>query len=143
VTTTSKIAEHNDPRHVLDQGPEDITTGADPNSTTTEAAPTTSALKLTAWCPDECDEGGSRAYDGITLGEIAEQHAEWMHGQGDPQEKYNIRVRATRGDQVREWDVTVDVDVEVSFRASNAFPVRPRREAEEPTLDAAKPEDAS
>jgi hypothetical protein len=58
-----------------------------------------------AWCPDDCDADEAREYVGITPGDAAEQHAEWMHRQGDPQEKYNIRVRKPKEGIVRECDV--------------------------------------
>ncbi len=90
----------------------------------TDPITTATALKCIAWCPDDCDANEAREYVGSTAGEIAEQHAEWLHGQGDPQESYDVRVRATKGDVVREWDVSVDVEVEVSFHAALAFPVK-------------------
>lgn len=78
-------------------------------------------LTCIAWCPDYRD-AEAREYTGQTPGDIAEQHAEWMHEQGDSQESYEVRVRATKGNVVREWDVKVDVEIEVSFSAALAFP---------------------
>jgi hypothetical protein len=63
-------------------------------TTTDKSVPT---LKCIAWCPADCDAGEAREYAGSTPGEIAEQHAEWMHRQGDPQESYLIHVRAAKG----------------------------------------------
>lgn len=89
--------------------------------------PSIAELKCIAWCPDDCDADEAREYVGSTPGEIAEQHAEWMHSQGDPQESYDIHVRATKGDVVREWSVCVDVEMIVSFHASLAFPLSTRK----------------
>lgn len=91
------------------------------SSTSPTPAP---ALKCIAWCPDDCDQSAAREYVGSnTPREIAEQHAEYVYyEQGTRRECYEVRVRATRGDWVREWDVTVDVEIEVSFSAASAFP---------------------
>lgn len=70
-----------------------------------------------AWDPDDCDADEAREYKGSTPGEIALQHAEWMHRQGDPQKDYNIRVRITKEGISREWYVHVDVEFEASFHA--------------------------
>jgi len=92
--------------------------------------PTVSVMKIIAWCPDDCDESEAREYTGETIREIAEQHAEWMYSQGDQQDCYEVRVRVTKDDHVREWDVTVDVETQVSFSAALAFLVGPRKKSE-------------
>ena len=98
-------------------------------STSPNPAP---ALRCIAWCPDDCDESAAREYVGSTPREIAEQHAEHVYyEQGTRRECYEVRVRATKGDRVREWDVTVDVEVEVSFSATLAFP---RKVSKEPAV---------
>lgn len=97
-------------------------------SDTNTEQPAATALRCIAWCPDDCDADEAREYVGSTPGEIAEQHAEWMHTQGDPQESYDIHVRATKGDVVREWSVCVDVEMIVSFHASLAFPLKVSKE---------------
>lgn len=89
------------------------------------------ALKCIAWCPDDCDESLAREYEGINPGEIAEQHAEHVYyHDGTQRECYEVRVRATKGDLVREWDVMVDVEITTSFSACLAFPRRPTKKAE-------------
>jgi hypothetical protein len=87
------------------------------------------ALRCVAWCPDDCDEGGAREYVGCdTPREVAEQHAEYLYYErGTRRDCYDVRVRATRGDRAREWDVTVEVEVEVSFCAAIAFPRSPSK----------------
>lgn len=87
------------------------------------AAPPAEVLKCIAWCPDDGDEGTAREYVGSTPGDVAEQHAEHVYyEQGTQCECYEVRVRATKGGRVIEWDVTVNVEVEVSFDAALAFP---------------------
>jgi hypothetical protein len=82
-------------------------------------------LKYVAWDPNDCDSDDAREYTGSTPGEIATQHAEWMHGQGDPQREYDIRVRATAEGIVHEWEVCVTVKIEMSFHAATARPMNP------------------
>lgn len=90
-------------------------------------------LRCIAWCPDDGDETTAREYVGSTPKEIAEQHAEYVwYEQGTQREHYDIRVRATKGDHVREWDVTVDVEIQVSFDAALAFPVKPSKKPDAP-----------
>jgi hypothetical protein len=80
-------------------------------------------LASLAWCPDDCDLDEDRKYVGAAPGDVAAQHAEWMHRQGDPQEKYNSRVRASHEGIVHDWDVCVYVEIGVSFHASrHAYP---------------------
>lgn len=74
-------------------------------------------LKYVAWDSNDCGSDEAREYTGRTPGEIATQHAEWMHRQGDPQKEYAVRVRATKGSIVREWEVCVHAEIEVSFHA--------------------------
>jgi len=90
-----------------------------------------SELKCIAWCPDDCDVDEAREYVGQDPRDVAKQHAIWMHGQSDPQESYEIRVRATNGNLVHEWDVSVDAEVEISFYASLACPVSTLQERSE------------
>lgn len=74
--------------------------------------------KIIAWCPDDTDESGAREYTSGVPGDVAEQHAEFLHAKGgDPCESYEVRVRFTDDREVREWDICVDVDVVVSFHA--------------------------
>lgn len=87
-----------------------------------DAAPVTEALKCIAWCPDIEDESNAREYIGSSPGEVAEQHAEHVYYEGTQREWFEVRVRATKDDRVREWDVTVTVEVEVSFAATLSFP---------------------
>lgn len=94
----------------------------------TETKPT---LKCIAWCPDDGDETTACEYTGSTVREIAEQHAEHVYyHDGTQRECYEVRVRATKGDHVREWDVTVDVEIQASFSAAIAFPVKPSKRPE-------------
>lgn len=95
-------------------------------------------LKCVAWDPSDCGVEGAREYSGRTVREIAEQHAEWMYRRGDPQEEYNIRVRVTKDGNVREWDVAVDVEMEVSFYA-HVSPVVPNTITTEPGVPTVEP----
>lgn len=88
-------------------------------------------LKCIAWDPNDCDADEAREYTGSTPGEIAMQHAEWMHEQGDPQEKYNIRVRTIKESIVREWDVYVYGENSVTFHSALASPVKGREAGRE------------
>lgn len=98
----------------------------------TSAAPAPD-LKCIAWCPDDGDDSIAREYTGSTPKEIAEQHAEYVwYEMGTQREHYEVRVRATKGDVVREWDVAVDVDIQVSFDAALAFPVKPSGKPAQP-----------
>jgi len=86
-------------------------------------APPAEAMTCLAWCPDHDDESAARAYVGTTPGEVAEQQAEHVYNElGTEREFYDVRVRVTKGDRVLEWDVTVNVEAEVTFSAALAFP---------------------
>lgn len=89
-------------------------------------------LVVVAWCPEEETDAQAVAYEGKSAREVAQQHAEhlfYRQAPADWSECYEVRVRATRGDRVREWDVCVDVDIEASFYASVAFRVPREKEA--------------
>jgi len=98
------------------------------------AAPTAEAMKCIAWCPEDGDESTAREYVGTTPGEVAEQHAELVYyEQGTQRECYEVRVRATKADLVREWDVVVDVQIEVSFSGEFVFPRSTSAKSVEPS----------
>jgi len=100
-------------------------------------APPVEALKCIAWCPDDGDESTAREYIGTTPGEVAEQHAAHVYYEhGTQRDWYEVRVRAAKGDRVREWDVTVNVDVDVSFSAALAFTHQTLRKPAEPPQQA-------
>jgi hypothetical protein len=68
-------------------------------------------LKRIAWDLTNCNADEAREYTGSTPDEIDMQRAEWLREQGDAQEEYNIRVRATKEDSAREWDVCVYLEI--------------------------------
>ena len=90
--------------------------------------------KIIAWCPDEADESDAREYFGDCPEAIAEQHAEFVHESCDPCSRYTIRVRATNDTKVHEWDILVEVEINVTFHASRAFRVPRSRQEGVPCL---------
>lgn len=84
--------------------------------------------RAVAWCPEQEPESSALPYEGESAREVAGKHAEHRYFSVGEFDGVEVRVRATRGGEVREWDVFVDTEIEVHFDVSIAT----RREASSP-----------